>query len=107
MASYLYGMRHHAWAIAPLVTGLALQSAGVHGALVIGLLGTVIGVAISCSVMAYEMEGLVAAMVRFPAVLLFIACGGVLGADIGSTMGEHRTEISEGQSQVGGISHRE
>lgn len=85
-----HDMRHHLWALAPVAIGLALRTMGVPGAFVIGLAATVIGIAISCSVMTYETSGPIAAAVRFPLVLMFIACGGVVGGHIGSSIGQDR-----------------
>ncbi len=89
-------MRHHAWALAPLFIGVVAQILGVPGAFVIGIIGTVIGISLSCAVMAYEVGGLGYSIVRFVSVLAFIACGGILGAMIGSSIESERdAKISE------------
>ena len=88
-------MKHHAWALVPLTMGLILQFAGFSDALLLGTLGTAIGVAISCAAMAYETGGAVSAIIRFHAVLFVIACGAVLGGHLASTESENPTSIAE------------
>jgi len=83
--------RSQAWVFAPFFIGVILHISGIPGSLAIGLFVTVVGVALSCALMAAETRGPLSGIITFPAVLALVACGAVLGSAIMSRQGDEDT----------------